>query len=309
LLPMAAAIWSCPVGAMLKFPAASFLKFFENHGLLDLMDRPRWRTVSGGSRQYVNKLLAGLGGRVHLNLPVTGVRRARDGVWLREAGGAVVRYDRVVIAAHGDETLGLLAGATAEERTLLGAFQYQQNRAVLHTDPALMPKRRAVWASWNYLAAGLLGFAACGERPAREGGAGHGTRDGSLTDAESERQVSVTYWMNRLQALSCERDYFVSLNPLTEPKPESIIYETAYSHPVFTREAMQAQQRLPAIQGRDRIWFCGAWCGYGFHEDGLRSAIAVVRSMGYSIPWHAGAAAAADATPLPVWAEPLTEER
>ena len=281
LLPMAAAIWSCPVGAMLKFPAASFLKFFENHGLLDLMDRPRWRTVTGGSRQYVKKLLEGLGGRVHLNLPVTGVRRAADGVWVREARGAELRYDQVVMASHADESLALLSDATDVERDLLGAFHYQENRALLHTDAALMPRRRSVWASWNYLARDIQGEGA---------------------------QVSVTYWMNRLQSLACEREYFVSLNPLTDPKPESIIYETSYTHPVFTREAMQAQERLPAIQGRDRVWFCGAWCGFGFHEDGLRSAVSVVRSMGYSIPWHAGADAAADATQIPGWAEPLTEE-
>ena len=312
LLPMAAAIWSCPVGAMLKFPAASFLKFFENHGLLDLMDRPRWRTVSGGSRQYVQKLLEGLGGRVQLNRPVTRVRRAPDGVWVRDASGAELRYDRVVMAAHGDETLALLADAGAEEHAVLGAFRYQENRAVLHTDESLMPKRRAVWASWNYLSSGgQPGFAACGERPARGSKhrferAGCGTRDGSFDDLKTEARVSVTYWMNRLQALPGGREYFVSLNPLVEPRPESVIYETLYQHPVFTREAMQAQERLPAIQGRDRLWFCGAWCGYGFHEDGLRSAVAVAESMGYPIPWRA---ADPDATEVPVWTGPLAEER
>ena len=309
LLPMAAAIWSCPVGAMLQFPAASFLKFFENHGLLDLMDRPRWRTVTGGSREYVRKLLADLGGRVHLNLPVTRVRRTADGVWVRDAAGAEVRYDRVVMASHGDESLALLADATDEERALLGAFKYQDNRAVLHNDAALMPKRRSVWASWNYLACGRAGFAACGERPARDGGAGRGTREGPFDDLDSETQVSVTYWMNRLQGLSGDREYFVSLNPLTEPAPGSVIYETRYSHPVFTREAMQAQERLAAIQGRGRVWFCGAWCGYGFHEDGLRSAVAVVKSMGHAVPWHAGAASDPDATAVPAWTGPLAEER
>ena len=279
LLPMAAAIWSCPVGAMLQFPAASFLKFFENHGLLDLMDRPRWRTVTGGSRQYVRRLLEGLGGRVHLNLAATQVRRAADGVWVRDAAGAEVRYDRVVMAAHGDESLAMLADASAEERALLGAFKYQDNRAVLHTDASLMPKRRSVWASWNYLAEDRQGDAA---------------------------QVSVTYWMNRLQGLQAPQEYFVSLNPLREPDPKSVIYETLYQHPVFTREAMQAQQRLAAIQGRDRIWFCGAWCGYGFHEDGLRSAVEVASSMGHPIPWHA---ADPDATELPAWSGSLAEER
>ena len=279
LLPMAAAIWSCPVGAMLQFPAASFLKFFENHGLLDLMDRPRWRTVSGGSRQYVRRLMEGLAGRVHLNLPVLRVRRAADGVWVRDAAGAEVHYDRVVMAAHGDESLAMLADASAEERALLGAFKYQDNRTVLHTDATLMPKRRPVWASWNYLA----------------------------DDERAEgAQVSVTYWMNRLQGLAGPQEYFVSLNPLQEPDPKSVVYETTYQHPVFTREAMQAQERLASIQGRGRIWFCGAWCGYGFHEDGLRSALSVVRSMGYPIPWHA---ADPDVTAVPSWSGSLAEER
>jgi len=279
LLPMAAAIWSCPVGAMLQFPAASFLQFFQNHGLLDLMDRPRWRTVTGGSREYVRRLMAGLEGRVLLDAPVTRVRRAPDGVWVRDGSGAELRYDRVVMAAHGDESLAMLADADAEERSLLGAFQYQDNRAVLHTDTTLMPMRRTVWAAWNYLAQDMQ----------KEGA-----------------RVSVTYWMNRLQNLPGEQQYLVSLNPLTQPKPGSVVYETLYRHPVFTREAMQAQERLPAIQGRGGVWFCGAWCGYGFHEDGLRSALTVVRSMGYPIPWHAGAADP-KATQVPTWAEPLAE--
>ena len=282
LLPMAAAIWSCPVGAMLKFPAASFLKFFENHGLLDLMDRPRWRTVTGGSREYVKQLLLDLGGRVHLNTAATRVRRAPEGVYVQDSSGAEVLYDRVVMASHGDESLALLADATEEERGILSAFQYQENRAVLHTDATLMPKRRNAWSAWNYLASEIQGEAA---------------------------NVSVTYWMNCLQNLPGAQDYFVSLNPLTEPKSGSILYDTLYMHPVFTRAAMQAQARLAAVQGQDRIWFCGAWCGYGFHEDGLRSAVRAVQSMGYPIPWHAGSVASPDATQVPLWANPLAEER
>ena len=259
LLPMAAAIWSCPVGAMLKFPATSFLKFFENHGLLDLVDRPRWRTVTGGSREYVKKLLAQLGPRIRLGTPVSGVRRTDDGgvrVW--DAAGGDARYDQVVMAVHGDQVLPLLAAPAPAERQLLGAFRYQDNRAVLHTDARLMPRRRKAWASWNYLAGDVV--------------------DGSA-------RVSVTYWMNRLQALSSRRDYFVSLNPLTEPAPGSVILDTVYAHPVFDHAAMQAQARLHEIQGRDRLWFCGAWTGYGFHEDGLRSAVEVVQGLGHPIPW------------------------
>ena len=259
LLPMAAAIWSCPVGAMLKFPAASFLKFFENHGLLDLVDRPRWRTVTGGSREYLKKLLLQLGPRVRLGTPVTGVRRTDDnGVQVCDASGRKERYDQVVMAVHGDQVLPLFTAAKPVERRLLGAFRYQDNRVVLHSDPSLMPRRRKAWASWNYLA-------------------------GEVTDGSA--RVSVTYWMNRLQALPSDRDYFVSLNPLTEPARENVILDTVYAHPVFDHEAMLAQSRLHEIQGQDRIWFCGAWTGYGFHEDGLRSAVQVVQGMGHPIPW------------------------
>jgi len=258
LLPMAAAIWSCPVGAMLKFPAASFLKFFENHGLLDLMDRPRWRTVTGGSHEYVKKLMAGLGGRVRLGTPVTGMRRVGGGVRVWDAAGGFADYDQVVMAVHPDQALQLLAGAGSAERKLLSAFQYQDNRVLLHTDAALMPKRRGVWAAWNYLS-------------------------DQVVDRRS--RVSVTYWMNRLQRLPPDKDYFVTLNPLMEPKTGSVLFETVYAHPVFTREAIAAQQRLTEIQGVDRVWFCGAWCGYGFHEDGLRSAVHVVQAMGHPVPW------------------------
>ncbi len=275
LLPMAAAIWSCPVGAMLQFPAASFLKFFENHGLLGLMDRPRWRTVSRGSHAYVKKLLAGLGDRVRLGSPVTGLRRVGAAVRVWDAGGGVADYDQVVMAVHADQVLPLLAGATRAERKMFGAFRYQDNRVLLHTDATLMPKRRGVWAAWNYLA------------------------DQSV---HRESRVSVTYWMNRLQRLGEGQDYFVSLNPLREPAADSVIYETTYAHPVFTREAIRAQQDLGAIQGADRIWFCGAWTGYGFHEDGLRSAVQVVQGLGHPIPWLDGAATGRGSEPRPAWA-------
>ena len=275
LLPMAAAIWSCPVGAMLKFPAASFLKFFENHGLLELMDRPRWRTVTGGSHEYVKKLLAGLGDCVRLETPVTGLRRVGAAVRVWDAKGGVADYDRVVMAVHADQVLPLLAGASSAERRVFGAFKYQDNRVLLHSDPSLMPKRRNVWAAWNYLA-------------------------GDTVDGKAK--VSVTYWMNRLQRLTGDKDYFVSLNPLTEPK--DVIFETTYAHPVFTREAMQAQEQLAAIQGLDRIWFCGAWSGFGFHEDGLRSAVQVAQSLGCQVPWLEDEASVRTQRPAALW-DPL----
>ena len=278
LLPMAAAIWSCPVGAMLKFPAASFLRFFENHGLLELMDRPRWRTVTGGSHEYVKKLLAGLGESVRLDTPVTGIRRIGAAVRVWDARSGVADYDRVVMAVHADQVLPLLAGATAAERRVFSAFRYQDNRVLLHTDPALMPKRRSVWAAWNYLA-------------------------GDVVDGKA--RVSVTYWMNRLQRLAGDKDYFVSLNPLTEPK--DVVFETSYAHPVFTPEAVQAQEQLASLQGVDRIWFCGAWSGYGFHEDGLRSAVQVAQGLGCPVPWLQGEAAPRTESPPSLW-DPLAGE-
>ena len=334
LLPMAAAIWSCPAGTMLQFPAASFLRFFENHGLLDLMDRPRWRTVTGGSHEYVKKLLAGLGDCVRTDTPVTGIRRIGAAVRIWDGSGDVADYDRVVMAVHADQVLPLLAGASSAERKVFSAFKYQDNRVLLHSDPALMPKRKSVWAAWNYLATdeacGLRGLAACGERPAagsshamsgrqdaaldRErsrmrseaGGAGHSARDGSPHQSgEQATRVSVSYWMNRLQGLTGDKDYFVSLNPLTQPK--DVIFETTYAHPVFTREVMQAQQQLASIQGVDRIWFCGAWSGYGFHEDGLRSAVQVAQGMGCPVPWLDAEAPVRAVHPASGW-DPLLGE-
>ena len=281
LLPMAAAIWSCPVGAMLQFPAASFLKFFENHGLLDLMDRPRWRTVSGGSREYVKMLLSDLGGRVRLDTPVTAVRRVDGAARVWDGSGDAADYDQVVMAVHPDQILALLSDATPRERRLLGAFHYQDNRVLLHTDAALMPRRRSVWASWNYL---------------------------SDQSVDQHSRVSVTYWMNRLQGLDADRDYFVSLNPLREPAPDSVLYESTYAHPVFTREAIAAQRQLGDIQGLNRLWFCGAWTGYGFHEDGLRSAVDVVQHMGHPIPWLDAAAAPREPRPGSAWPGTLAPE-
>jgi len=281
LLPMAAAIWSCPVGAMLQFPAASFLKFFENHGLLGLMDRPRWRTVSGGSHEYVKKLVAALGERLRLDTAVTAVRRVDGAVRIWDAKGGVAGYDQVVMAVHPDQALRLLAGATSLERRVLGAFRFQDNRVLLHTDAALMPKRRKVWAAWNYLSDQSVG---------------------------RNSRVSVSYWMNRLQRLGGDKDYFVSLNPLQEPAPGSVVYETTYAHPVFTREAIAAQGQLGSIQGVEGLWFCGAWTGYGFHEDGLRSAVEVAQGLGASIAWLGGAAAGRERETQSAWPGALAPE-
>ena len=250
LLPMAAAIWSCPMKTMLGFPLGSFVRFFHNHGLLQVQDRPQWYTVLGGGREYVRRIVARLDD-VRTGTPVTRVTRDGAGVQVQSAAGTE-RFDHAVFATHSPQTLAILADADAEERALLGSVTYQPNRAWLHTDTALMPRRRSAWAAWNYLGNG---------DPAAP-------------------EVSVTYWLNRLQPLPFATDVLVSLNPLSEPAPERTIAVFDYEHPVFDRAAVAAQKRLGAIQGRRGTWFAGAWTGYGFHEDGLRSGLDVAARIG-----------------------------
>lgn len=258
LLPMAAAIWSCPTQTMMSYPLATFARFCHNHGLLRVNDRPQWLTVRGGSREYVKRMAAALHD-VRRASAVKGLQRVADGV-LVQAAGVLERYDQVVLACHSDEALALLGDtATASERRLLGAIRYQPNHAVLHTDTALLPRNRRVWSSWNYMA-----------------GAG----------APDSRPVSVSYLMNRLQPLPFEQPVVVSLNPFIEPDPTRVIARIDYAHPLFDGPAIDAQARLPEIQGRDRLWYCGAWTGYGFHEDGLASAVRVARHLGADIPWQ-----------------------
>lgn len=258
LLPMAAAIWSCPTQTMMSYPLATFARFCHNHGLLRVNDRPQWLTVRGGSREYVKRLAASLQD-VRRASAVKGLQRVSDGV-LVQAAGVLERYDQVVLACHSDEALALLGDtATASERRLLGAIRYQPNHAVLHTDTALLPRNRRVWSSWNYMA-----------------GVG----------APDSRPVSVSYLMNRLQPLPFEQPVVVSLNPFIEPDPARVIARIDYAHPLFDAPAIDAQARLPEIQGRDRLWYCGAWTGYGFHEDGLASAVRVARHLGADIPWQ-----------------------
>ncbi len=240
LLPMAAAIWSCPTGTMTAFPAESFLRFFQNHGLINLVNRPPWRTVVGGSRRYVERMAGDLEGSAWVSSPARRVERRLDGVWVT-AGERTERFDQVVLASHADESLRLIVDPRPSERAVLGRFGYQENRTILHTDGALMPKRRRVWSSWNYLAQTARG---------------------------ATERVSVTYWMNRLQGLPGDRQFYVSLNPLREPAAASVIAEMTYHHPV-----------------RDRLWFAGSYAGYGFHEDALRSAVDVARALGVEPPW------------------------
>lgn len=269
LLPMGAAIWSCPQDVMLRFPAQSFLRFFHNHGLIRLRGRPQWRTVSGGGRQYLERLRQGIQ-RVLTGTPVRRVARTGAGVQLYGDAGELGRFDEVVIGAHADQALAMLAQPSFWERTVLGAFGYQDNAAWLHTDRRLMPRRRGVWSSWNHLT-----------RRATDG----------------SRPVSVTYWMNRLQNLPTATDVLVTLNPIEPPAADTVIRRERYAHPVFDREAMRAQRLLPVIQGRDRIWYCGSYHGYGFHEDAFASAVRVAEQLGAPAPWRAAGQPAPAAAP------------
>lgn len=257
LLPMAAAIWSAPVKDILGFPAAHFLTFCLNHRLLQIQERPQWKTVVGGSRCYVQKLVEQLPD-VRLNAPVRRLERLPDSVAVHTARG-VENFDAVVLACHAPTSLALL-DAAPQEREVLQAFRYQENRAVLHTDIRLLPRRKKVWSAWNYLARG---------------------------GANQEQPVAVSYLLNQLQALPFTQPVIVTLNPHIEPLPDLVVKELTYEHPILDAAAAQAQTRLPSIQGLDRVWFCGAWAGYGFHEDGLKSALRVVRDFGVEIPWGA----------------------
>jgi len=256
LLPMAAAIWSASADSLRDYPALHFIRFCDNHGLLKFTDRPVWRTVDGGSREYVRKMLAEIG-ETRLGRAARSVWRRVDSAVVQDATGDEQAFDHVVMACHADQALDLLDDATDAEGTLLGAFGYTRNRAVLHSDASLMPKRRSVWASWNYL-----------------GGRDH-------TD-----ELHVTYWMNRLQGLSDAPPLFLTLNPAVEPAPETVLHEEIYDHPRFDTDAMRAQERLWSLQGRRRTWFCGAYFGAGFHEDGLQSGLAVAEQLGgVRRPW------------------------
>jgi len=277
LLPMAAAIWSCPVQTMAQFPAVSLARFYANHGLLDLRNRPQWHTVCGGSCEYARRLLAPLQDRIQPGEPVTGIERHAAGIRIHRPGRTADEFDGVVLACHADEALRLLHSPTRRECSVLGRFAYQHNRTLLHSDPRLMPQRRKTWSSWNYLSR------SCGNQ---------------------SHAVSVSYWMNRLQRLHQAPPLFVTLNPLREPDPHTVLAEMDYTHPVFDADAMAAQQRLSGLQGADRIWYCGSYFGYGFHEDALRSSISVARMLGVDVPWSMPAAAgtATLPAPQPAWA-------
>ena len=242
-LPMLGCIWSCPTDQMLRFPVSTMVRFCYNHGLIQVSDRPQWFTVAGGARQYVHHLIQGVDD-ARLSAPVQRIVRDAAGVHIY-SGGQVERFDAVVLAVHSDQALRLLAQPTAQEGRVLDAIRYQPNRAVLHTDASVLPRRRSAWAAWNY------------ERAAS-------------TQSASTR-VCLHYWINGLQPLPFAQPVVVSLNPASAIDPAQVLAEFDYEHPLFDTGAIAAQAQVPQLQGGQNTWFCGAWTGYGFHEDGLQS--------------------------------------
>jgi predicted NAD/FAD-binding protein/DUF1365 family protein len=263
ILPMGAAIWSASLAQMRDFPVRSFVRFFQNHGLLSLNDRPQWHSVRGGSKVYVARILADIAATatVHLGCKVTTLRRDPAGVTIETARGAE-RFDAAILACHADQSLALLSDPSPAEQSLLGAVRCSDNLAILHGDASLMPRRRGVWSAWNYLAG---------------------------ADDDSARPVSLTYWMNRLQNLPAKPELFVTLNPPRMPNPALVHATRHYRHPQFNAAAIAAQRALPSIQGVDRLWFAGAWTAWGFHEDGIASAVAIAESLGVAAPWKRNA--------------------
>ncbi len=243
LLPMLGCIWSCPTDQMLQFPVATMVRFCHNHGLIQVVNRPQWFTVTGGAKHYVEKLLPHIP-HAHLQTPVQRIERNDVGTLVYTASGSEV-FDAIVLACHADQALSLLAQPTPQEQTLLGAIRYHPNRAVLHTDTSVMPKKKLAWAAWNYERAPDLG-------------------------RESSR-VCLHYWINRLQPLPFSQDVIVSLNPVSAIDPSKVLGEYDYAHPVFDLGAIQAQSQLATLQGQQNTWYAGTWMGYGFHEDGFKA--------------------------------------
>lgn len=259
LLAMGGAIWSTPLEQMLAFPAQSFVRFFHNHGLLTVNDQPQWFTVKGGSREYVSRVSASFQHNVRLNCGAARVFRTKAGVELLDAQGGRETFDAVIFACHSDQALAIIDQPSEQERLVLGNVRYQPNSIIVHSDVRLMPKRRGAWASWVY----------------------H-----SQQRSDASPAVSLSYWMNRLQSLPTQTPVIVTLNPAQQPDAALVHDRHVFHHPVFDTPALLAQQQLGSIQGADKLWFCGAWQRYGFHEDGLHSAVAVARALGATIPWN-----------------------
>ena len=258
-LPMLGCIWSCPTDQMLQFPVATMIRFCHNHGLIQVSNRPQWWTVRGGAKHYVDKIVARIADK-RLRTPVQNIVREANGVWITSAG-QTERFDKVVLACHSDQSLGLLQGASAAERAMLSAIRYQDNVAVLHTDTSVLPQKRLAWAAWNY------------ER--------------SATESHTDARVCLHYLLNLLQPLPFAQSVVVSLNPLKDIAPELVHGRFDYAHPVFDQAAIAAQGQVAGLQGQHNTYFCGAWTGYGFHEDGLKSGLDVARRITQQLGGHA----------------------
>jgi uncharacterized protein len=270
IAPMAAAIWSAPVDEMMEFPFVAFSRFFANHGLLQSFGRPAWRTVRGGSRSYIARFAKSFSGRVSLGDPVVKVAGSISRASVRTRSGTEDYYDAVLLACHADEVLPMLspgnqAPGHQDAHGCLSAFRYQRNEAVLHTDHAFMPQRRRLWSSWNYISA----------------------RDGISEQGAAE--MSVTYWMNRLQPLATKTNYFVTLNPHHFVRDHTVCGRFVYHHPIYDAAALDAQKDLWALQGQNRVWFAGSYFGYGFHEDGLQSGLAAAEDLSSRLGGSQGA--------------------
>ncbi|MGB0844508.1 MAG: NAD(P)/FAD-dependent oxidoreductase [Alphaproteobacteria bacterium] len=256
---MGGAIWSMPTERMKSFPASSFLRFFDNHSLLSVSGQPQWYSVKGGSREYVEKLSQPFSDKISLSRGVVSVERLAEGVRVTDTAGKAEIFDKVAFACHSDQALAMIKEPTLDEFEVLGKLAYGPNTAITHTDTNFMPKRKKAWASWIY--------------------------QSSTRDERDAKGISLSYWMNSLQKLPTPKDIFVSLNPGRKPDPGKTLDEKDFEHPQFSTEFIQAQTRIPEIQGKDRLWFCGAYCGYGFHEDGLRSAIDLAARLGCRPNW------------------------
>tara|TARA_A100001234_G_C12629014_1_gene387346 strand:- start:100 stop:1377 length:1278 start_codon:yes stop_codon:yes gene_type:complete len=255
LVPMTASIWSCPTKSILNFPIKSLLVFFENHKLLNIYNRPKWSTVNKGSREYVKKIKSLLKGKIYTNAKVNKISKSKEGIRVHYQDG-IKTFDKVILACHADQSSEILIENFSEEANLLKDFKYQKNTSILHSDINFMPKRKSVWSSWNY-----------------------------ITETGNSGNLSITYWMNELQGINSSKPILLSLNPKILPNPDLIYGQYSYSHPILDNNAINIQKKLSSIQGKNNLWFCGAWTGFGFHEDGVKSAVEIANSHNIDLPW------------------------
>ena len=255
LVPMTASIWSCPTKSILNFPIKSLLVFFENHKLLNIYNRPKWSTVNKGSREYVKKIQSLLKGKIYTNAKVNKISKSKEGIRVHYQDG-IKTFDKVISACHADQSSEILIENFSEEANLLKDFKYQKNTSILHSDINFMPKRKSVWSSWNY-----------------------------ITETGNSGNLSITYWMNELQGINSSKPILLSLNPKILPNPDLIYGQYSYSHPILDNKAINIQKKLSSIQGKNNLWFCGAWTGFGFHEDGVKSAVEIANSHNIDLPW------------------------